>query len=160
MKTLILYATKHGAARETAERIALYIEGAEVFDLKEERIPDIGGFECVIIGSSVYAGMIRGEAKSFMEREAGRLAGKRLGLFVCGLGTSREKEVFESNFPEALLRQAKTATHVGGIYDPEKVGFFERFIMKMVTKQTEYVNTLDDGKIKEFAEDMTADGDI
>jgi menaquinone-dependent protoporphyrinogen IX oxidase len=32
MKTLILYATKHGAAREIAQRIAIRLDGAVVHD--------------------------------------------------------------------------------------------------------------------------------
>ena len=37
MKTIILYATKYGAAAEIARRIAAHIDGAIVHDLKQPR---------------------------------------------------------------------------------------------------------------------------
>ena len=48
MKTLILYATKHGATREAAKRIAAKIPGAVFHDLKQDGIPALFDFDCVI----------------------------------------------------------------------------------------------------------------
>jgi len=41
MKTLILYASKHGATEEIARRILKNIDGAEIFNLKETNIPPL-----------------------------------------------------------------------------------------------------------------------
>ena len=156
MKTLILYSTKHGAAREIARRIADRIDGAVVYDLKQGGIPSITEFDCVIIGSSLYAGMIRKEAKAFMLQNADILRGTKLGLFLSGIEASQEKEYFKSNFLPDILKEAKAASFLGGIYDPIKAGMIERLIMKAAAKRSEYLNYIDDEKIERFALDMKA----
>lgn len=154
MKTLILYATKHGAAAEAARRIAQRVDGAVVCDLKQGSVPSLTGFDCVVIGSSLYAGMIRKEAKTFLAQNAAALCEKKLGLFLCGIDASKEKEYFSANFPPDVLSAAKAASFLGGIFDPKKAGVMDRLIMKAVAKQSAYTNTIDEGKIAKFAEAM------
>jgi len=155
MKTLILYATKNGAAHEIAQRIASQIDDADVHDLKNS-IPSLDGYDCIIIGSSVYAGMVRKEAKAFAEKNAATLCDKRLGVFISGLDENKANEYFTANFPSEILQAAKAAYFLGGIFDPKKAGFFGRLIMKAVAKQTEYTDSLDDAKIKQFAKAVVA----
>ncbi|MCL2837479.1 MAG: flavodoxin domain-containing protein [Oscillospiraceae bacterium] len=157
MKTLILYASKYGAAEEIARRIAKNIEVAVVCDLKQKDIPKLSQFDCVIIGSSIYAGAIRKEAKTFISQNADELCKKRVGLFLSGFETEKEAEVFNQNFPPQLLQAAKAKFFAGGIFDPKKVGGAERFIYKLVTKQTDYKDTIDNDKIAHFAQAMKAD---
>ena len=73
MKTLILYATKYGAAYEIARRIAERIDGAVIHNLKQDGMPPLEEFDCVIAGSSVYVGMIRKEAKAFFTKNTAAL---------------------------------------------------------------------------------------
>ena len=156
MKTIIVYATKHGAAGEIARRIANRMSGAVLHNLGQGMAPSLADFDCVIIGSSVYAGMIRKEAKAFLSKNADALRQKKLGLFLCGLEAGGEKRFFDTNFPPDLLRTAKAAGFLGGIYDPKKAGAMERLVMKMVAKQSAYANTIDDGKIEQFVNTMNA----
>ena len=152
MKTLVLYATKHGAAAEIARRIASRIDGAAIHDLKQGGVPPLDGFDCVIVGASLYAGMVRKEAKEFVAKNAAVLRGKKLGLFLSGLDGSKETEYFDSNFPADILQTAKAANFLGGIFDPKKAGIVGRIVMKAVAKQSEYTDNINDGKIAEFAE--------
>jgi len=152
MKTIIVYATKYGAAGEIAQRISKKIEGAVIHDLKQGAIPDLAAFDCVIIGASVYAGTIRKEAKAFVLQNADTLLQKKLGLFISGMGGSDEKACFEKNFPLGVLQAAKAANFLGGIFDPIKANFMERFIMKIVTKQPGYLSNISDSKIERFVE--------
>ena len=154
MKTLILYATKNGAAAEIANRIAGQIEGAETHDLKQKPIPVLEDYDCIIVGTSIYAGTIRKEAKEYITENAGVLAKKRLGLFISGMGTENEEGVINSAFPSELVKAAKAANVLGGIFDPAKSGFFARLIMKAVTKQSGYVCNINDEKIAQFVEKM------
>ena len=156
MKTIILYDAKYGAAREIANRIAEKMESAVVCDLKQNDIPVLSAFDCVIIGSSLYAGMIRKEAKAFLAKQADTLRGKRIGLFLSGMDTdeNNQKSFFENNFPAEILQAAKAKVIPGGIYDPEKAGFMERFIFKLATKKFVYSDIIDDDKIARFAKEM------
>ena len=154
MKTLILYATKHGAARIAAERIAAKIPGAVLHDLKQPNIPSLADFDCVIFGSSIYVGQVCKEAKEFLAKNANKLKEKNLGLFLCGLQESEEKQFFASNFPPDILTAAKATSFLGGIFDPKKAGFMERFIIKVVAKLPGYTDRIDNTKIERFAETM------
>ena len=156
MKAIIFYATKHGATAEIAQRIAEEINGAVIHNLKKDDIPSLADFDCVIIGSSVYAGNIHKEAKEFLLNRKNILLDKKLGLFVSGIGAEGEKKYFETNFPQEILKKAKIASFLGGIFNPAEASGFECFIMKLAAKQSEYINTIDDEKIIKFAETMKA----
>ena len=154
MKTLILYASKHGAAKVIAGRIAKHIPDAVLYDLKGGGIPPISQFDCVIIGSSIYVGSIHKEAKAFLAQNAGVLQSKRLGLFLSGLQDNEEKAFFEANFPAEILQAAVAKSFMGGVFDPKKAGVMERFMIKVVAKLPGYTNTISDEKIRQFAEAM------
>lgn len=154
MKTLILYATKHGAAKEIAGRIAQRIPDSMACDLKSSGIPSVSQFECVILGSSIYVGAIHKEAKTFLAQNTDALHDKRLGLFLSGMDPSRETEFFDTNFSHEILQAATAKSFLGGVFDPQKAGFMERLIMKAVAKQSAYTNTILDDKIGQFAEVM------
>ncbi|MCL2677555.1 MAG: flavodoxin domain-containing protein [Clostridiales bacterium] len=156
MKTIILYATKHGAAAEIARRIAERIEGAESYDLKQGSFPGLAGYDCVIVGASLYAGMMRKQAKAFLAQNAHVLRNKRLGLFLSGMNFSKEKEAFEANVPRDILQNAKAAGFLGGIFDPQKAGVLERFVMRAAAKQSAYTDIIDDGRIGQFVRDLTS----
>ena len=156
MKTLILYATKHGAAREIAAGIGRQIDGAVVHDLKVGGMPALSDFDCIIIGSSLYAGSIRKEEKTFLSQNAAQLQGKKVGLFLSGISKGETEKSFADNFPSALLQAATAKRFLGGIFDPKKAGAAERLIMKAVTKGAGYVNTIEDEDIRQFAELMKA----
>jgi menaquinone-dependent protoporphyrinogen oxidase len=156
MNTLILYATKHGATREIAERIANNMGGATLHDLKQGDSPALDGFDCVIIGSSLYAGSIRKEAKAFLTKNADGLRDKKIGLFLSGMAAGDDKKYFDGNFPPSVLQSAKATSFLGGIFDPEKANAMERVVMKAVSKQSGYINTVSDRKIVQFVKLMKA----
>jgi hypothetical protein len=68
------------------------------------------------------------------------------------MGGENQEKNFSANFPEETLQTTKAAYFLGGIYDPKKAGFVERFIMKAVAKLSGYTDTIDDKKIAEFVE--------
>lgn len=158
MKTIILYATKYGASREIARRIAEKLPDTSLCDLKRDTVPPLSQYGCVIIGGSLYAGMLRKEAKNFAAQHASELSGKKLGLFLSGMDGREESlaAYFGNNFPQEVLQNAKTKAFLGGIYDPSKVGFLSRIIFKAAAKQSEYKSNLFEDKIVEFAEALKA----
>lgn len=156
MKTLIAYATKHGATRDIAAGLKKAMEGAELCDLGENPKPNLDEYDCVIIGGSLYAGMLRKEAKRFAAENAEVLQGKTLGFFLVGLAPADGGEnYFAKNFPEELMGKAKAHTILQGRYDPASCGFWERQIMKLIGKG-KAVNLISDEAIRAFAEKMQA----
>ena len=158
MRTIIFYATKYGAAREAAERLSGYIDDVVVHDLQAGHLPDLAGFDTVILGSAIYAGSIRKEAKAFLAAHKSELMQKRLGFYLCGISKEEEQVCFEKNFPKELLQKATATSLFGGIFDPKKANMAERLIMKAAAKQSGYVDTIDNEKIKQFAT-LIAKGD-
>ena len=156
MKTLIVYASKYGAAGEAAKRIANRLDGADVRDLKGDEIPSLADYDCIVAGSAIYAGQVRKELKAFLaQHEAGLLKGKgKLGLFVCGLEQAEADNVFKNNFSAEVLQTAQATAFLGGRFDPKKANAAERFIMKAIAKKAEYVDTLDDEAIRCFVEEI------
>ncbi|MCL2565395.1 MAG: flavodoxin domain-containing protein [Defluviitaleaceae bacterium] len=152
MKTLILYASKYGAAKEIAKRIADKMGEAALWDLKQGNIPPLSDFDCVIIGSSVYAGGIHKEVKVFVSKNVDKLCEKPLGLFLSGF--AEEGSYYEKNFPPKVVQAAKAKGFLGGIFDSKKANVFERFIIKIVIKKTDYVDSIDNEKIDVFVNEM------
>jgi hypothetical protein len=66
--------------------------------------------------------------------------------------TSTISNAFDSNFPAELLQTTKVKSFLGGIFDPKKAGGMERLIFKVATKQTEYIDTIDNAKIQTFVD--------
>ena len=156
MRTIILYGTKYGTAEDIAKRIAVKIDGAVTFDLKQSGAPALGGFDCVIVGSAIYAGTFRKETKEFLAQNADELCRKKLGLFISGMSESENSEAFKANVPAEVLQASVVADTLGGAFDPKKANFFERLIMKAVSKQSGYVNNISDEKINAFVGAMMA----
>jgi menaquinone-dependent protoporphyrinogen oxidase len=155
MKALILYATKYGGTQEVVKRISEKISGSVTHDLKQPNAPDISQFDCVIFGSSVYAGSIRKEAKEYLAQNAELLQKKRLGLFLTGMNAINQITYFNSNFNTNTLQATKAKAFLGGVFDPKKAGFFERIIMWVVTKQSGHLDRIDDKAIEQFVKDLT-----
>ena len=154
MKTLIIYSTKYGATKKIAEDIAKDIEGATLLDIQSDASPSIAGFDCVVIGSSLMAGMIGGNLKTFVKEHAEELKSKRLGLFLSGLSKESEDEFFRGNFSPDILEMAQAKAFLGGIYDPAKCGFVARRIIKTVAKLDSYTDTIDQAGIQEFVQQL------
>ena len=147
---MIIFATKHGATEEIASRIAAQIQSAAMFNVNSKDALPFDDFDCVILGSPVYAGCIKAELKAFIKKHEKTLLGKRLGLFISGLDKSNTEKTFKENFSMAILKHAVSTAFLGGIFDPQKVGGLGRFIMR-VAKHKEFTDTIDDEEIKRFA---------
>lgn len=154
MKTLILYATKHGATKDIAAKLAKRLNGATTVDLASGTAPAPAGYDCVIIGSSVYAGMLRKEAKEYVKQHADALQKVQLGMFVSGMAPDGIQRFLDSNYPKEVVAHAKSKAMLGGTFDPKKSGFFEKLIMRIILKSSAYKSTIADDKIKQFAEEM------
>ncbi len=113
MKTLIVYATKTGAARECAEVLAKRIDEAAVRDLAEGD-PDLAGYDTVIIGSGVRIGRIYGAVRKFIRRNLDELLGKRVAVYFCNADLSVLPLVIKKNVPERLAKRAIAMQSFGG----------------------------------------------
>jgi len=136
MKTLIIYASKYGTTADCAEYLKNKLTGDIVLiDAKNhnEQI-DLTSFDAIIIGSSIYMGQISKVLKSFCEENFDILCQKKISLFLCCALSEQVDEFFKNNFPSKLLEHAQTTEYFGSEARLEKMKFFDKCIIRAVTK--------------------------
>jgi len=114
MPVLVVYASKHGATQEIAERIAqtLAAAGQPAQARPVSAAADLAGNGAFVIGSAVYMGHWQKEAAEFVRRNRAVLAARPVWLFSSGpLGA------------EPTDAQGRDLTAAAGIYLP---GWFAR----------------------------------
>ncbi len=153
MKTLVAYATKHGASEKCAKLLAEKLEGeVNVVNLKGSSI-NLSQYDKVVIGGSVYAGMMRKEVKQFLAANLEAIKNKKFGLFVCGMSDGEQMgKIIEMVYPQELRDKAAAVSSFGTQMFIKDLGFFERFIVKTIAKTDTDVNKIDTAAIAGFAE--------
>jgi menaquinone-dependent protoporphyrinogen oxidase len=85
-EALIVYGTRFGATKGTAEEIATVLrnEGIDVrvVDARKEQVDDVSPYDLVVVGSGIKMDMWTGEAESFIRKFQKELATKKVALFV------------------------------------------------------------------------------
>lgn len=155
MKTIIVYASKHGTTESVAGLIAQKLQGnVEQKNIKKEKNIDLSQFDRVIIGGSIHAGQIQRKVKSFCEKNMVTLLHKEIGLFLSCMDDKKAQEQFDNNFQEVLRNHAKGKAIIGGEFRMEKMNFIERGIVKKVAGIENSVSSLKPEKIDEFVHSL------
>ncbi len=148
MSILVAYASKHGATKEIAERIAeaLRASGQEAEARPVRAAGDVSTYDAVVIGSAAYLGHWLKEAAGFVRGNRVLLETRPVWLFSSGpLGTqatdAEGRDVREAAEPKEIaeLREAiQPRDHrvFFGALDPGRLGFAERLIRKMPAART------------------------
>lgn len=152
MKNLIIYGTKHGTAEKCCKLLKNKLSGeVTIINIKTENSPDLSTFDNVIIGGSIYAGRIQKEIKNFCIKNLDALKSKRLGLFICGLSGDKFEAQLNNAFPKELISAAVAKEFFGGEVVYGKMNFFEKFIMKKITKTDKDFSNLLEENINKFS---------
>ena len=151
MKSLIVFASKYGSAEECALILKGKLKGG-ADSANCMNVKNIDGYDNVIIGSSLYAGNIHGEMKSFCKDNMDKLKEKNIGIYICGFQKDHnDLTQLEAAFPKELTGIAKSKEYFGGALHYEKMGFIEKIIMKTLTKQKESTKYISDANISRMA---------
>lgn len=156
MKTLIVYASKHGCAKKAAEKLGeAFGDGTEVDDIRSIAKIDITDFDRIIIGGSIHTGRIQKDVKNFIQKNLARLLEKQIGLYICCMeeGERADKE-FTNAFPKQLIEHAAAKGFFGGEFNFEKMNFIERFIVRKIAKITKSVSNVKEDNIIDFINTM------
>lgn len=136
METIILYASKYGCTADCAMAVKNKMLGNVTlvdFQNPSQKI-NMDQYSTVIIGSSIYIGMIPKELKKFCMDHTDVLKNKHVGIFLCCADPEQSEAYYKTNFPEALLKSAKVTTVFGGEARLEKMKFIDKAVVKMATK--------------------------
>ncbi len=136
MSTLIVYASKHGSAEKCAKNIAEKLgDSTTIYNLLKKNNIDLTQYDRVIVGGSIYVGQIQKEVKSFCTENLEQLKSKKLGLFITCMDEGETAQTHIKNaYPEELISVATIVESCGGEFNFSKMNFFERTIIKMVSK--------------------------
>lgn len=86
VRVLVVYASKHGSTGEVAQWIGqeLRAAGIDVEARPAGAVGSVTGFDAVVLGSAVYMGRWRREARQFVRRHARNLRHRAVWLFSTG----------------------------------------------------------------------------
>jgi menaquinone-dependent protoporphyrinogen IX oxidase len=149
LRALIVYGTRYGATKGTAEEIAKVLR-EENFDVKvvnaqEEKVKDISEYGLIAVGSGVACGRWVSEAEDFLKKFRKDLGNKKLALFVSSVEPIAEREGnleevakihkidLEDRASKYGLKPA-ARRFFGGIIDFNRMGFLTRKGMEAAFK--------------------------
>lgn len=128
MKVLVAYATRHGATKGIAERVAQTLEprGYDVTLQPADQVAAVASYDAFIVGGAAYAGHWLKEAAEFVRKHHEILASRPVWLFSSGpIGTdlvdAKGRDVFEA------ARPAEFAEFAGSIHPRDEAIFFGAF---------------------------------
>ncbi|MFW6237892.1 MAG: flavodoxin domain-containing protein [Bacillota bacterium] len=154
MRTLVAFSTKYGTTEKAVEILAKHMKSeVDILDLREfpkEDGPNLGLYDAIAVGGSIYAGKIQREVRGFCLENLEYLLEKPLGLFICCAFGEAEKQL-EAAFSEKLLAHAAVRGYFGYQFNMQRMNFICRSIVRFVTGIKSTERALDKTSIKQFA---------
>lgn len=157
--TLIVFASNHGTVEKCARELFRRIDGkVDICNLKQrDFLPDLSGYDAVIVGGSIHSGKIQDEISSFCSENLELLATKRLGLFInCLYSGGKAQQQLDDAFPETLNQKAVVRDYFGGEVDNLKLSFWERVVTTRMIEQGDLVVAISKERIERFADIMSS----
>ncbi len=157
MKTLIIYATKHGCTEKCASKLKDRIDGEiDLVNVRNSSEIDLTNYDTIIIGGSIHAGKIQKKIKNLCRDSLKTLKEKRIGLFLCCMEEGETaRNQFNEVFPEELIKHATATGIFGGEFNLEKMNFIERGIVKKIAHVNKSASKIDQEAINKFIVQMS-----
>lgn len=134
METLIVYASKTGTTERCVGILGQNLKNVTIINLATMQNEDIDKYDLIIIGSPIRMGMIDKRVKKFILTNLNVLKNKKVCYFICCGFKENYKKYYEQNFPKELLNNAVIYDTFGGEMILEKQKGFDKFIVKMASK--------------------------
>ena len=156
MKTLIVYATRHGSTEKVTSRLMELIKGdVTSVNLEKQKVTGLENYDLIIIGGSIHEGSIQSSIHKFCIQHERLLLEKNLGLFILCIETGiKALTQIENAFPEPLRAKSLAMDTLGGEFLIERMNFIEKFLVKKIMKTKESVYRLDNQAIEVFAQTL------
>ncbi|PLR86773.1 flavodoxin [Bacillus canaveralius] len=159
MKTIIIFATKHGSVENAARLLKTKLgEKTDLVNLAKETRPSIEEYDTVILGGSIYAGNIQKSLTKYIGESLPQLLQKNVGLFICAAEPDSQTRLKEltGSFPPELYHHAKAKDILGYEIHYSKMNFFEKMIVRSLMKIKSDHSALSIENIDDFAKSLKA----
>ena len=135
MKTIVIYGSNYGYAKDCAKELSKQLKGEVLLvNVSTDSIPSIEEFDNVVIGGSIYMGKVSKIIKEYITSNVELLKNKRVGLFLCcGLPEDFEKNI-KNAFPEELLKKVISVESFGGELRIEKMNLTHKILVGLMKK--------------------------
>jgi len=149
MRVLIVYASRSGATREIAERIAFVLlrQGLEATVQPAQHADDPARYDASLIGSATYYFRWMKPATKFVRRNRDVLANRPVWLFSSGssgseANGSQARDARAVAEPKEIAEFRQSITPRGhrvflGTLDRNKLGFIHRLLLKLPANRDE-----------------------
>ncbi|MCC0629222.1 flavodoxin domain-containing protein [Clostridioides sp. ES-S-0108-01] len=136
MNTIIIYSSKYGCTKDCANILKNKLsDNVTIVDINDNNTKiELSEFDAIIIGSSIYAGLVSKKIRVLCNDNIELLNKKQVGIFICCGFSEQSDKYLKSNFPSSLLESANAIGIFGGEARLEKMNFLDKLIMKSVTK--------------------------
>lgn len=147
MRVLIVYASRSGATREIAERIACILLRLRLETTVQpaQRADDPAGYDVAVIGSDTYYSRWMKPATKFVRRYRDALANRPVWFFSSGSLGSEANSAQDGGThavaqPKEIAEFSQTVKLRGhhvfiGALDPNKLGFTDRIRLKLAANR-------------------------
>ena len=159
MKTVVFYKSKTGFAKKYAEIIGEKVN-CDVIEYKNMTAEKMSQYDVVVYGAGLYAGTLNGLKKA--KEMFAKSSAKKFVIFATGgtpcEATDKIDEVWKVNLSPEESESIPHFYMQGGICY-EKMGWFDRMLMKVMTKALSKKQDKDSSEIA-FEESLKSSYDI
>ncbi|WP_413759841.1 flavodoxin domain-containing protein [Streptomyces sp. MMBL 11-3] len=134
---LVAYGTKNGSTARIAEAVAAVLrkEGLAVETRPARSVAAVAGaYDAVVVGGALYAGRWHKDARRFVRRHRGELAGRPLWLFSSGPldASASQREIPPVRDVQRAMDRLDVREHItfGGCLEEGAKGFVARMILR------------------------------
>lgn len=128
MSKIVVYNSSTGFTKQYADWIAESL-GCEAVSIKNVKLNELKKYDQVIYGGYIMAGLVSG----FNKIKA--LSLSNVVVFGCGISADSENE--RNKMAEANQIPSERFFYFEGGFNPEKLNFFKRILLKMIKKSLE-----------------------
>lgn len=157
MKTLILFASRHGFTRRCATLLKESLDdGVDLFELGGQAyLPNLTAYDQIVLGGPVYAGRPHPALVKFARKHQDSLLSRQLYLFVTSLsGRATAQQYLTATYPAAVVDHALKRSAFGGAIDQSQLAFWERWTLAVTKGIKGDVSNLDIHEIAALAAEI------
>ncbi|TVQ40331.1 MAG: hypothetical protein EA384_03480 [Spirochaetaceae bacterium] len=158
----IVYASRHGATRTVAQRIAVVLQetgetSVSIMELGTVDQRRLEGSDTIIVGGPVYAGRIVPEIPRFCESHRQLLLARPVGLFItCLHEGEKARSQLSMAYPQWLFAHACVHADLGGAVELGSLRIVDRFVMRRVARVRHDVDRIRMDAVRDFVSRLRA----